>query len=178
MNIAQRNGFPDGDALGLGRSNGSQPTRATHAGPYTCWLLAGWALLPHLAYRIAPSAFVNAELMRVTAPMAGRLANDLPRKGDMIDHSITVNLTETLAPDRRHLLDLEQQSAVAKDRAELAKQQLAELTTVDQELATRTDAYQEWDGPAHRPGDRRSRGGQDRVPCRSFPTPRYRLADG
>jgi multidrug resistance efflux pump len=116
----------------------------------TLLALAGWALLPHLAYRIAPSAFVNAELMRVTAPMAGRVATDLPRKGDMIEHAITVSLTEALAPDRRHLLDLEQQSAVAKDRAELAKQQLGELTTVDQELATRTDAYQ--DGMVHRIG--------------------------
>jgi multidrug resistance efflux pump len=102
-----------------------------------------WAFLPHVAYRIAPTAYVNAELVRVTAPMAGRLARDLPRKGDMIDRTITVNLTETLSPDRRHLLDLEQQSAVANGRAELAKQQLAELVTVDQELEMRTDAYQD-----------------------------------
>ena len=61
----------------------------------TVLALSGWAFLPHLVYRIAPTAFVNAELVRVTAPMAGRLARDLPRKGDMIDHSITVNLTET-----------------------------------------------------------------------------------
>ena len=50
-----------------------------------------WAFLPHVAYRVASSAFVNAELVRVTAPMAGRLSRDLPRKGDIIEHSITVN---------------------------------------------------------------------------------------
>ena len=41
--------------------------------------LGAWAFLPHVAYRIAPMAYVNAELVRVTAPMAGRLARDLPR---------------------------------------------------------------------------------------------------
>jgi hypothetical protein len=83
--------------------------------------LGAWAFLPHVVYRIAPTAFVNAELVRVTAPIAGRLSRDLPRRGDIIEHPITVNLIETLSADRRHLLDLEQQSAVAKDRAELAK---------------------------------------------------------
>jgi multidrug resistance efflux pump len=109
----------------------------------TLLALSTWAFLPHVAYRIAPTAYVNAELVRVTAPMAGRLARDLPRKGDMIDRTITVNLTETLSPDRRHLLDLEQQSAVAKDRADLAKQQLAEVAAVDRELQIRTDAYKD-----------------------------------
>ena len=89
--------------------------------------VGAWAFLPHIAYRIAPSAFVNAELVRVNAPIAGRLSPDLPRKGEIIDHSITVNLVEALSADRRHLLDLEQQGAVAKDRAELAKRQLAEI---------------------------------------------------
>ena len=63
----------------------------------TLLLLSGWAFFPHIAYRIAPVAFVNAELMRVTAPIPGRLTQDLPRKGDTIDHSITVNLIDTLS---------------------------------------------------------------------------------
>lgn len=104
-------------------------------------VVSAWAFLPHVAYRIAPTAFVNAELVRVTAPMGGRLARNLPRKGDIIEHTITVNLTETLAPDRRHLQELEQQNAVAKDRADLAKRQLAEIVTLDRELAVRTDSY-------------------------------------
>src|ERR1700733_8141719 len=92
-------------------------------------IVGGWAFLPHLAYRIAPTAFVNSELVRVTAPMAGRLSPDLPRRGEIIDHSTTVHLVEALSSDRRHLPDLEQQSAVAKDRAELAKRQLADIET-------------------------------------------------
>ncbi len=119
----------------------SQRVRVLLAG--TLLVLSGWAFLPHVAYRIAPIAFVNAELMRVTAPIAGRLTKDLPRKGDTIDHSITVNLIETLSPDRRHLLDLEQQGAVAKSRAELAKRQLDEIALVDRELEARTVNYQD-----------------------------------
>ncbi len=94
-------------------------------------LASGWAFFPHFAYRIAPIAFVNAELMRVTAPIPGRLASDLPRKGDTIVRATNVNLVETLSPDRRHLFDLEQQIAVAKDRSELAKRQLDEIATVE-----------------------------------------------
>jgi multidrug resistance efflux pump len=108
----------------------------------TLIVLSAWAFFPHVAYRIAPTAYVNAELVRVTASMAGRLASDLPRKGDIIAHSITVNLTETLSPDRRHLLDLEQNGTTSKDRADLAKRQLAEVATADRELETQTGSYQ------------------------------------
>ena len=104
--------------------------------------VSAWAFFPHVAYRIAPTAFVNAELVRVAAPMAGRLSRDLPRKGDIIERTITVNLTETISPDRRHFLDLEQQRTVAKDRADLAKRQLAEVAKLDSELETRTSSYQ------------------------------------
>ena len=106
-----------------------------------CALIAvgAWAFLPHLAYRIAPTAFVNSELVRVTAPIAGRLSPDLPRRGEIIDRSTTVNLVEALSSDRRHLLDLEQQSAVAKDRAELAKRQLTEIEAADGELRSRIE---------------------------------------
>jgi multidrug resistance efflux pump len=103
--------------------------------------VSAWAFFPHVAYRIAPTAFVNAELVRVAAPMAGRLSKDLPRKGDIIERTITVNLTETLSPDRRHFFDLEQQSTIAKDRADLAKRQLAEVAKLDNELETRTNLY-------------------------------------
>jgi multidrug resistance efflux pump len=100
-----------------------------------------WAFLPHLAYRIAPTAFVNSELVRVTAPIAGRLSPDLPRRGEIIEGSTTVNMVEALSSDRRHLLDLEQQSAVAKDRAGLASRQLADIEAADRDLQNRIDSY-------------------------------------
>ena len=104
--------------------------------------VSAWAFFPHVAYRIAPTAFVNAELVRVAAPMAGRLSRDLPRKGDIIERAVTVNLTETISPDRRRSLDLEQQHTVARDRADLAKRQLAEVAKLDGELEIRTNSYQ------------------------------------
>jgi hypothetical protein len=74
--------------------------------------------------------------------MAGRLSRDLPRKGDIIEQAVTVNLTETLSPDRRHFLDLEEQMTVAKERANLAKRQLAEITELDGKLEIRAQSYQ------------------------------------
>jgi multidrug resistance efflux pump len=100
-----------------------------------------WAFFPHLAYRIAPTAFVNSELVRVTAPIAGRLSPDLPGRGEIIDRSTKVNLVEALSSDRRHLLDLEQQSAVAKDRAGLATRQLADIEAADRDLQSRIESY-------------------------------------
>jgi multidrug resistance efflux pump len=104
-------------------------------------IVGAWAFLPHLAYRIAPTAFVNSELVRVTAPIAGRLATDLPRRGEIIERPMTVGLVEALSSDRRHLLALEQQSTVAKDRAELAKRQLSDVAAADRDLQGRIDSY-------------------------------------
>src|SRR6266567_1322901 len=54
---------------------------------------------------------------------------------------VRLSLVVSLSTDRRHLFDLERQNAVAKDRAELARQQLAEITDVDRELNSRTEAF-------------------------------------
>jgi hypothetical protein len=99
----------------------------------TLIVVGAWAFLPHLAYRIAPTAFVNSELIRVTAPIAGRLSVDLPRRGEIIERPTTVNLVQAFSSDRRHLLNLEQQSAVAKDRAELANRQLSDIAVTDRD---------------------------------------------
>src|SRR4051794_11488241 len=77
-------------------------------------ILSGlWTFAPYLAYRVAPSAFVNAELVRVAAPMAGRLTRDLPSKGDFIKEAANIPLIAALSPDRRHIFDLERQHAMA-----------------------------------------------------------------
>jgi hypothetical protein len=73
--------------------------------------------------------------------MSGRLSKDLPRKGDFINQTSTVNLTETISPDRRHFMGLEPQHAVAKSRADLAERQLSEIVQLDAELQTRTTSY-------------------------------------
>src|SRR6266545_132008 len=105
--------------------------------------LGAWAFLPHVGYRIATSAFVNAELVRVAAPIPGRLARDLPRKGDFIDPASSVTLVETLSRDQRHLLHLASQHTVAQERADLARKQLAEIASADVELAKRAQIYRD-----------------------------------
>jgi multidrug resistance efflux pump len=103
--------------------------------------MSTWAFLPHVGYRIASSAFVNAQLVRVAAPIAGRLSRDLPRKGDFIEQSIDVTLIEALSRDQRHLLQLTGQYAIAKQGADLAIKQLAEIATADDQLAKRGKIY-------------------------------------
>jgi multidrug resistance efflux pump len=100
-----------------------------------------WAFLPYLESRIASSAFVNAELVRVTAPIAGRLTQDLPRKGDFIDQARKIDFVQALSADHRHLSDLRRQNAVAVERVELARAQLEEIKLLDGELATRIEAF-------------------------------------
>jgi multidrug resistance efflux pump len=105
--------------------------------------LSAWAFLPYVTYRIAPSAFVNAELVRVAAPIAGRLTQDLPRKGNFVEMPSTVRLIQALSPDRRHLLDLDRQLAVAKEQVALARRQLDEIAVADGELEKRMNAYRQ-----------------------------------
>ena len=102
-----------------------------------------WAFLPHVRYRIASSAFVNAELVRVAAPIAGRLTRDLPRKGDFIEKPASVTLVEALSRDQRHLLQLTSQYTVAKEHASLLRKQLAEIDATSAELAKRAQIYRE-----------------------------------
>ena len=100
-----------------------------------------WAFVPYFQYRIAPSAFINAELLRVTAPIAGRLTQDLPRKGEFITLPEKLTLIASTVTDRGHLLDLERRCAASKDNAELARNQLDEILAFDAELGKRYEAY-------------------------------------
>jgi multidrug resistance efflux pump len=103
--------------------------------------LSIWAFVPYMVYRVSSSAFVNAELVRVTAPITGQVATDLPRKGTFIERPTIVPLIQSLAPDRRHLFALDQDYAVATERAALARAQLDEITVRDRELAERTSVF-------------------------------------
>jgi hypothetical protein len=103
--------------------------------------VSAWAFSPYVGSRVGSSAFVNAELMRVTSPFSGRLMSDLPRRGEYIAQARTVTLVEALAPDQRHLFDLRQQHAVAKERSELTRTQLDEIKASDHELGSRAEAY-------------------------------------
>jgi multidrug resistance efflux pump len=103
--------------------------------------MGGWAFLPYLTHRVAASAYVNSELIRVTAPIPGRLALTLPHKGDFLAHATSVTLIEALSPDRRRILDLERQSALATESSALARKQLLEIASIDFDLGARALAY-------------------------------------
>ena len=103
--------------------------------------VSAWALAPYVAYRVSSSAFINSEIMRVTAPISGYLALDIPHKGKFIDHPETLTLIQSYAADRQRLLDLERQQVLAKDLGELANKQLAEVAVLDSELEKRMTAY-------------------------------------
>ena len=140
--------------------------------------LSVWAFLPYVGYRIASSAFVNAEIMRVTAPIAGRLTRNLPRKGDYIEHASTVVLIETLSRDQGPLLHLNSQYTVAVASAELARKQLAEIADRRRQARqAHANLSRGHDRPPEKParrGDRR----KDRLYRRSGAAARRWLADG
>lgn len=104
----------------------------------TTLIAAGlWAFLPYLTQNVASSAYVNAELIRVTAPIAGRLTSDLPLKGRYIEKDVSLPLVDTLAPDRRQLSIFETEYSVISASIELAETQAGELEIADQALADR-----------------------------------------
>lgn len=100
-----------------------------------------WALSPYMLYRVAPVAYVNAELTRVSAPIAGHLARELPQKGQFIHKSRELSLVEAYQVDRRHTFDLARQLQVARDKSELARRHLNEIERIDRELGERVEIY-------------------------------------
>ena len=105
--------------------------------------LSIWMFSPYLAYRVATSAFVNADVMRVKAPIRGQLTDELPHKGEFIKQASKLNLIKSFASDRRRLLDLERQQTAASEQARFDNKQIAEIEIVDDELGKRIDAYKQ-----------------------------------
>ncbi len=103
---------------------------------------AAWTLSPYVTHRVAASAFVNSQLLRVTAPFSGQVSQNMPRKGVFLKSSQSLTLVEPLSPDRRRLQDLELQFTLAKSAGELAQRQLREISKLDGELGERIEAYQ------------------------------------
>jgi hypothetical protein len=100
-----------------------------------------WAFSPYLLYRVAPSAFINAPLVRVASPMPGQVTGDLPAKGIVIRQATSKVLVEAISQDRGPLLDLERQRVLAEKSSELATRQLEEIKALDEKLSSRVAAY-------------------------------------
>lgn len=117
----------------------SRTMRVSLAG--TLIVIGIWSLSPYAFYNVAPSAFVNAELVRIAAPISGIVTEDLPRKGDMIDSTSAAKLIRSISNDRSSLKEAEEQYENAKAREQLSTLQIAELKAADEALAKRTAEY-------------------------------------
>ena len=105
-------------------------------------IVAGaWAFIPYLSNRVSASAFVNSEIIRVTAPISGKLSESMPRPGEVTTQTKSLPLIQATSPDNRHLQDLQKQHAVAKENASLIERQLREVQNLDSEFAKRTDEF-------------------------------------
>jgi multidrug resistance efflux pump len=105
--------------------------------------VAGWSFLPYLTHRISSSAYVNAAMVRVSAPFGGQLADALPRKGDYFAATASVTLIDAFSPDRRQLLALEQQYALAREHVDLAGRQLEEIAANDNSQAKQSEQHKQ-----------------------------------
>lgn len=102
-----------------------------------------WAFMPYVTHRVASSAFINAELVRITAPIGGQLNQDVPRIGVVMPETSSFELVAANAPDRRQLVTLEQQLETARARADLAQRQLDEIATASRELDGRIESHRD-----------------------------------
>ena len=118
---------------------------------------------PFLTYRISSSAFLNAEILRVTAPIAGQLSDELPPKGQYIPQRSKLVLIKSHTVDRRRLLDLERQLAEANEKINITGQQLAEIAGLDRELEQRIGVHR--DGFAKRLGHEISEASVEKIGC-------------
>jgi multidrug resistance efflux pump len=104
-------------------------------------VFGAWAFVPYIAYKVAPTAYVNAELIRITAPINGQLTQDLPHKGDFISAPTAARLIESNT-DRSGLVSLERQYEEYQQKARLAASQITELNAADIAFTQRMSAYQ------------------------------------
>jgi multidrug resistance efflux pump len=102
-----------------------------------------YALSPYVVYRVAPSAYVNANLTRVTAPISGQLTDNLPKKGEFLAERKSLPFIAAHSPNRTHLIDLQRQRVMANRSGELARRQLKQIEELDGALSKRISAYNE-----------------------------------
>ncbi|MEW5684619.1 MAG: HlyD family efflux transporter periplasmic adaptor subunit [Pseudomonadota bacterium] len=117
----------------------SRPARIIFAAALV--LFGVWGFWPYMFRDVANSAYVNAELTRISTPVAGVLSPAAPRSGAYITHDRRLELVAARTPDRSRLDDLEQQSAVADSTVALMEAQLSEISAADRKLRVRSDVY-------------------------------------
>jgi multidrug resistance efflux pump len=100
-----------------------------------------WGFAPYILKDVATSAYVNAELTRVTTPVAGVLTDGLPQEGAYLARDARMQLVTARTPNRARLDDLEQQATLAASTVELMEAQLAEIGQDDRDLKSRSALF-------------------------------------
>lgn len=100
-----------------------------------------WGFAPYVLKDVATSAYVNAELTRVTTPVAGVLTGGLPQEGAYLSRDARLQLVTARTPNRQRLDELEQQEALAASTVALMEAQLAEIARDDRTLAGRSAVF-------------------------------------
>ncbi|MCS6855570.1 MAG: HlyD family secretion protein [Elioraea sp.] len=98
---------------------------------------AGAAGLPHLTHRISTAAVVNADLIRLSAPLAGVADAALPGPGSVLPAGAELALVHRLVPEERERFRLAQE--LESVRAQIARldETLAVLAAHEREVAER-----------------------------------------
>lgn len=104
-------------------------------------LIVAAAVLPYLFNYVSYSAFVNAELKRISAPISGSVARALPADGEYIAQDRTLDLLQAVAPDRHRLAELEQRRIATLERLDLARGQLAAIEAREAALTERARSF-------------------------------------
>jgi multidrug resistance efflux pump len=116
-------------------------SRLARAGLAGLLLLCGaWGFSPYILGNVG-EAYVNADLKRITTPVAGVLGPDAPAGGSYVDKDRLVTLVTARAPDRTALGELERQTAAAEATVELMQSQVQELDRADRAFGARSAAY-------------------------------------
>ena len=100
-----------------------------------------WGFAPYVFKDVATSAYVNAELTRVTTPVAGVLTEGLPQEGAYLARDARLQLVTARTPNRARLDELEQQAALAASTVDLMEAQLAEIGHDDKDLRGRSALF-------------------------------------
>jgi multidrug resistance efflux pump len=101
-----------------------------------------WAFAPYIGFRISSTAYVNADLERVSTPIAGKFEDPLMlEKGSYLATATEARFVVAFSQDTRTLLHLGRQIAAAEKRAVLERRQLAEIDAADVVLAARGELF-------------------------------------
>lgn len=106
-------------------------------------LAAGATYVPHLTQRISSSAVVNAEVLKVSAPVPGVVAPELPPAGRRLSAGAELPLVVRLLPEERERFRLQTELAAEEARIRRAEEALVALERHREEVLARQERLQQ-----------------------------------